>query len=228
MYNQIEKNEELKKLSSQVSKLLKEKFGKGPESCSAFEGEGYITFYIRKFTSPMENVLVQQGEVNLALRSRNIIVDSILTELKKIMEQAVNTDIRKIYHDWNYELNTGILNVVLSQGELTNHSFLVKEQLESKIIQINKLKNKLPKRTESIQIDSNLYLVKCSGFVLPIEKMLIDKGDTDLLLDMESIFKAHYFRHIEEFEMIFQKGVADLFIHWDYHNDESFVCFILK
>jgi uncharacterized protein YbcI len=54
-------------ISSYISKLLRKKFGRGPQSCQTTISKNHLVTYIRGFLSPMENVLLEQGQDNFCL-----------------------------------------------------------------------------------------------------------------------------------------------------------------
>lgn len=78
--------EKLKQLNSYASKLLRQNFGKGPTACQSFIGYRYLVFYIFDFLTPMENILLQQGHADSIDTSRSIILESILLELKGVIQ----------------------------------------------------------------------------------------------------------------------------------------------
>jgi uncharacterized protein YbcI len=70
-------------ISSITSKLLRKNFGRGPDSCHASVNYRFLIFYIRGFLSPMESILLENGNSDNIEVSRNIVMKNILAQLKR-------------------------------------------------------------------------------------------------------------------------------------------------
>ncbi|MEW9669957.1 Na-translocating system protein MpsC family protein [Ammoniphilus sp. 3BR4] len=169
-----------------TSKLLRKNFGRGPESCQAFVNHQYLVFYIRGFLSPMESVLLENGNADNIDISRGIVMQSVLAQLKGALELQFEQDVRDFYHDWNYPNNTGTI-IVVFERELTAldpniEQFPESTALKEEVSRISFLVEKVPEQVEAYRISPKLYLVKRVGILVPIEKALIAKGFQNTLV----------------------------------------------
>lgn len=225
-------NQKLLDMSSLTSKMLRKNFGRGPESCNAFANLQYLVFYIRGFLSPMEVVLLENGNSDTIDMSRNIVMHNVLTELKGILEIEFEQDVKSFYQDWNYPQNRGMVVVEFEnsvfEGEEQNASTALFESLIQEVDRISILVQKKPEVTKVYPISSKLYLVKREGILIQIEKALIEKGYDQTLLVTKDELEKSYLHHDSRFEEIFHNPVSDIFVDWDLRRDNSIICFVLK
>lgn len=220
-------------ISSLTSKLLRKNFGRGPESCFAFANERFLVFYIRGFMSPLESTLLEHGNSDNIDISRNIVMKTILNQLKGILELEFEQDIESFYHDWNYPQNTGMITV---QFESVVTQFVGQNQdahidlnpLIDEVDRISILVQKKPEKTVAYCISPKIFLVKRDGILVRIEKALIAKGFEQTLLVTKDELEKSYLHRDGRFEEIFSNPVADIFVDWEFHEDKSIICFVLK
>ncbi|THE13500.1 DUF2294 family protein [Bacillus timonensis] len=222
--------EKLKYISSYTSKLLRNKFGRGPESCSAVTSDQFLVLHIRGFVSPMEEVLLQENQRIQLDHARDVVIKNILAELKGVYQVTLETEIKGFFHDWNFPNNTGVIIAVLNdplkpmeKNQEVNFSLL-----ESEVSRISQLVEKTPDNVFSFQITPKIFIVKREGILVPIEKALIKAGfDKQLHFTKDELEKG-YFHRDGKFDQVFQGEVIDIFIDWDFKNDNSLICFVLK
>lgn len=224
--------QKLMDISSLTSKMLRKNFGKGPESCQVFAKDQFLVFYIRGFLSPMEIILLENGNRDNIDISRNIVMNNILTELKGILELEFENDVKYYYHDWNYPENRGMLLIEFEQnileGEVSIESEKTKDLLIKEVDRVTILVQKKPEETKVYCITPKVFIVKREGILIQIEKALIEKGYEEILLVTKDELEKSYFHRDGRFEEIFKKPVKDIFIDWDLSRDNSVICIILK
>ncbi|MBD8070856.1 Na-translocating system protein MpsC family protein [Bacillus sp. PS06] len=222
--------DQLKYISSYTSKLLRNTFGRGPESCFAATSDNYLIMYIRGFISPMEVVLVKNGQSADVDRTRTTIINSLMNELRGVVQVTLETEVFTFYHDWNYPNNRGIivleLEDVLIPAEKDAH--FDHSLLEKEVIRLSKLVQKAPERLQIKSITQKMIVVKRYGILVPIEKALLQKGFKDELYVTKDELEKFYFHKDGSFDDIFKEEVADIFIDWQLEHDNSLICFILK
>ncbi|WP_010677815.1 Na-translocating system protein MpsC family protein [Bacillus timonensis] len=222
--------EKLKYISSYTSKLLRSKFGRGPESCFAGTADHFLVLHIRGFVSPMEEVLLQENQHIQVDRARDVVIKSILAELKGVFQVTLETEVKVFSHDWNFPNNTGVIIAELDQTLVPMEkneevNFLL---LESEVERISCLVEKTPEETLSFQITPKIFIVKREGILVPIEKALIEAGfEKELHFTKDELEKSYFHRH-GKFDQVFHRSVTDIFIDWNFKNDNSLICFILK
>jgi uncharacterized protein YbcI len=217
-------------MSSLVSKLLRKNFGRGPESCFAAVNYQYLVFTIRGFLSPMESILLENGNADNIEISRNIVMRNILNQLKGVLEVEFDQDVSSFYHDWNYPNNTGIIIAEFEKEIQVDQTspLLDSDSLQKEVDRISILVEKSPEKIEAFQISNKIHLVKRYGILVPIEKALIAKGYEQQLLVTKDELEKSYYHHDGRFESIFKQPVADIFVDWNLNDDNSMMCFILK
>lgn len=226
--------EQLKHISSYTSKLFRQKFGRGPELCYASVGHRFLLIQIRGFLSPMEEVLFQHGEEHTIVRSRTIIVETILAELKGVITVTLGLEIDRCFHNWNFRNNTGILVVVfpesVSLGAEVPLEAITTDQdaLLEELNRISAIVQKVPDFTAVYPINAKMLVVHRKGILIKIEKALIQNGfHQELRLTKDELEKSH-FQRSSRIDQLLKRPVEDIFIDWNFQNDESIVCLMLK
>lgn len=217
-------------ISSFTSKVLRKNFGRGPQLCQSTLCDRYLVIYIKGFISPMEEVLIKQGHSNQVDKARTVIINHVIEELKGVVEISLNRDVDEYYHDWNFPNNSGILMFVLDEkvgSECMSVDYVIFKQLESEIARISLLVEKVPNEIHIYPLSNNLYLIEREGILIQIEKSLIQKGFADELKMTKDELEKNYFHRNSKFEEIFQAGVKDVFIDWNFKEDKSFMAIII-
>ncbi|WP_241558969.1 Na-translocating system protein MpsC family protein [Oceanobacillus halophilus] len=219
----------LNSISSYTSKLLRKNFGKGPKSCQTTVNHKFVVLYIRGFISPMEEVLISQGQTNQVTKARNVIINQVLEELTGVIQVSLNSEVEYYYHDWNFPNNTGNIIYVLNE-EIRNeniNSMIDNSLLEQEVARISELVQKVPDNINIYPVSSTIYLVGRIGILVPIEKALINKGFKDELLFTKDSLEKSYFHRYGKFKDIFKSDIKDIFIDWNTKEDKSLMAFIL-
>ncbi|OLS40994.1 DUF2294 domain-containing protein [Bacillus sp. MRMR6] len=215
-------------LSSYISKLLRKKFGRGPQSCHTTICRNYIVTYIRGFLTPMEDVLLQQGQNKYVDHARTVIINHLLDEIKGVIQITLETDVEEYYHDWNFPNNSGILMFVLEREVAPPvNSEVDLPRLGSRVERISHLVEKVPDRIHTYPISPSIFLIEREGILVPIEKALISRGFQQELKFTKDELEKTYFHREGRFEEIFNKPVRDIFIDWNFKEDKSMMAFIL-
>ncbi len=223
--------EDLLQLSSNLSKLLKRRFGKGPESCFVTLNSNRLAVYLRNYITPAEEVLIENKNVHLAKRFRSAVMDHVFLEFAPEASSILQITLDTFNHDWDYETNTGIL---LLEGKNSNKwvgsafETSLKESLFEEIIRISAEVHKVPQSIEMIKLNQNIVAVESKGIMLQIENILVEKGHLDLLQEQTIEIKNIYLNQKSVFTKIFGRKVESIFISWDYKNDRSYIFFCLK
>lgn len=223
-----QEQDKLNTISSFTSKLLRKNFGKGPQSCQSTLTKNHLVIYIRGFISPMEEVLIKQGQRNQVQKARTVILNYLLNELKGVIELTLDQEVKRVYHDWNFPNNSGAIMLVLDEEmneRATNSSF---QELEAEVARISELVQKVPDKIFVYPMSSTIYLVERVGILIMIEKALVQKGFTEELKITKDELEKEYFHRQGRFGDIFNRNVIDIFIDWDIHGDRSLMVFILK
>ena len=223
----INKNKE-EFISSYISKLLRKNFGKGPHTCRTTLSKNHLVTYIRGFLTPMEEILLQQGQNRYVDDVRAAIINHVLNEITGVVKVTLEVDVEEYYHDWNFPNNSGILIFVL-EGTIgqVSQADIDMQRLESEVGRLSYLVEKVPDHIHIYPISPSVYLVERSGILVPIEKALIEKGFEQELRFTKDELEKKYFHREGRFEDIFKKSIRDIFIDWNFKEDKSLMAFML-
>ena len=216
-------------ISSYISKLLRKNFGRGPRSCHTSISSHYLVTYIGGFLSPMEDVLLQQGQNKYVDYARNVIITHLMDEIKGVIQITFDVEVEEYYHDWNFPNNSGILIFVLDTeaGQRIKPDIDI-QRLELEVGRISLLVEKVPDKINIYSISPSIFLIERRGILIQIEKALIDKGFENELRFTKDELEKSYFHRYGRFEDIFHKSVRDIFIDWNFKEDKSIMAFILN
>lgn len=222
--------EDLLLLSSTLSKILKRRFGKGPEMCFVTLHSNRIIAYIRKYITPAEEVLLKNDNVNLVYKFRSAVMEDVIDEFIWEVKDSLGMSFDSYFEDWNFNRNTGMLILENSQSRNwinTDIHPALKEKLFEGISVVHNEIYKAPTSMEIIKINQNMYAVECRDTLIQMEKILYNKGYFGLLQERSNDIKNFYFLHKKKYDFIFETKVEDIFLFWDYKNDRSYMIFYL-
>ncbi|GAA0488766.1 hypothetical protein GCM10008986_13210 [Salinibacillus aidingensis] len=218
----------LNEISSHTSKLLRKNFGRGPKSCQTIISNKYIAIYIRGFVSPMEDVLLSEGQQNYVEKARTVIIDTIIKELIGIVKVSCKCEVEEYYHDWNFPNNSGVILFVLSEPlDEGSKPAVNQSELENEVVRISELVQKVPAKIYIHALSPYIYLVERAGILIPIEKALVDKGFKDELLITKDALEKEYFHKYGRLKELFDRDVKDIFVDWDFKEDKCYMVFVL-
>lgn len=221
----------LNTISSYVSKALRKSFGRGPESCKSVMSDQFLVVYIRGFVSPMEEILIKQGQRDQVELARGVIIQHVLEELRGTLVVLLNQEVERAYHDWNFPNNSGTLIFLLkpleAQGASSGPPGVDLSRLESEVARITQLVQKMPERVRTHFVSPGVYIVERDGIMIAIEKALVEKGYSEQLKVTKDELEKKYFHRYGEFNRIFGKEVLDIFVDWNFSEDKSLMAFIL-
>jgi uncharacterized protein YbcI len=178
--------QELLDLSSLTSKMLRRNFGRGPESCHAYINHRYLILYIRGFLTLMEAVLLENGRSDQIISSRRVVMDSVLAQLKGVIELKFQQEVRSFYQDWYYPNNTGWVTFEfesdITTPDETMEQFHENSLLIEEVERVSMLIQRKPEQITVYKISPKVYLMIRKGISVPVEKALILKGYQHTLL----------------------------------------------
>jgi len=220
--------DQLKSVSSYASKWLRQKFGRGPESCRAHLAGRFLVFVVRGFMSPMEEVLVQQGQNDTVHASRQIIIEKLLSELKGVFQVTLDVQVQDFYHDWNLQSNIGMIIAMLESPPANAEAdalteFPGKAECLAEVDRISQLTQRMPDLAQVYQITPQIYLIWREGILLRLEKALIAKGLAKELRLTKAELEKSYFYHDSRWSDILQAPLEDLFVDWNLKDDNSLI-----
>ncbi|CAM5789971.1 MULTISPECIES: DUF2294 domain-containing protein [Brevibacillus] len=219
-------------LSSYIGRVLRDHFGKGPESVFVTLGHTFITCYLRNFLSPMERVLLEQDQIVTILQTRDLLMKNLLPEITAYLKIATGVEIREVYYDWGLHNRSGIIVALTSEplphaGEIAE-AFTGKEQLHEEIEKISIQVEKIPEEMFSYKLNMRTILVVRNGILVAIEKEFIRLGFSESLRIAKRQLEKGMLHNDLHFESILGTKVVDLFVDWDFGRDKSVIVFIVN
>jgi uncharacterized protein YbcI len=229
---QLEVLEVQKELSSYIGKTLRDCFGRGPETVYVSIRKPFITVYIRNFISPMENVLLESQQENIIHNTRDILMQSIIPELKAYMTVLTKMEIDEFYYDWGLHNYSGMF-IAISKDKstldaLSNEGFTGKESLHEEINNIGQQTQKIPEEVLSVKINERTYAILRTGILITIEREFIRLGYRDMLRVAKRSVEKRQLHNNLRFESILDSKIDDVFVSWDFDRDKSIILFIVN
>ncbi|KKI89110.1 hypothetical protein WQ54_28220 [Bacillus sp. SA1-12] len=221
--------EQLNYISGYTSKLLRKKFGRGPQSCQSIANKWHLVIVIRGFLSPMEEVLLSKGQNNLIDLTRTTIISSVLEELKGVIQVTLEAEIEGCYHDWNLSTNSGLLMFTLNNPVVDMNEVIQLDAngIKAEVSRVSSLVQKVPEHIELYPLSSQIFLVERKGILIPIERALIMKGFIQELRMTKDELEKRYFYNEGKFEELFNINIKEIFIDWNLKDDRSLMAFII-
>lgn len=220
------------KLANNFGKLLRDKFGKGPEAIHVTISRPYVLVYINGFMSAMEQVLLDQGQDMTVKKAREYLMKSLDPELRGQIKATTDMDIQHLYYDWNLNNQTGVL-VGVSQ-ELpgdesdTSATYEGKDEVHKEISRISEQAEKVPDEVFSYLLSPRALIVIRKGILVPIEKQLFSLGFDETLRIAKRHLEGNMLINSTHFTKVLNAVVQDVFVDWDFALDNSVISFILK
>jgi uncharacterized protein YbcI len=219
--------DDLHALSSSFSKLLKRGFGKGPQTCYAVLKGNKLYVYIRSFMTPAEEILYGNHQYNLIAKFRTSVIRTLSEEFLNESSKLLGVQFESFYQDWNYDTNSGLLLFVSNSVNVdTKTEEMGSEGINKVIRTVGARFHKLPVALRTVPSPTNSYTIELKGVLLPIENLLYERGETDLLLTQVRNIKKGYWVHKGIIEEALNRSIEDIFMMWDYVENKNYIIFI--
>nr|WP_239565398.1 Na-translocating system protein MpsC family protein [Brevibacillus fulvus] len=215
-----------------LAKLLRDTFGKGPESIHVSMGHAFIVIYIRNFLSPMERLLIEKDEEQTVHRTRELLMRGISSEIAAYIKIVTGMDVKELYYDWSFQNRTGVI-IGISEQPVQNSTttfadFPGKVQLLQEINRISIRAQKLPEEIYSYQLNPRTLIIVRNGILVSIEKELIRLGYDQILKIAKRLLEKKLLHNNSHFESILSVKVMDIFADWNFERDKSVIVMILN
>ncbi|KAB2331751.1 Na-translocating system protein MpsC family protein [Bacillus mesophilum] len=216
-------------LSSTLSKLLKRRFGKGPETCYV-NGDGEkLYIFMRNFITPAEEVLLGSKQWEIAIHFRTAIIEAVIKEFSSEITKTLDQRYPSFYHDWNYEKNTGM--ILLVSGKANVEERLPAGTKNRILAMVDKIGSRFHKRAEHLSIlkyTPSICIIEADSIMAPLENLVFQMGKMNLLYRYSESVKKGYFEQKSSLEVSFNRIIEDIFIMWDYQSDKSLLVFTFR
>lgn len=219
-------------IASHIGRLLREAFGKGPQSIYVSINRPYVVIYLRNFLSQTEKILLQQDHLYIVQHTRNVVMESLIPEIKAYMLLLTGINIQEFYYDWGLHNYSGVFVGIGCEENHVYHGpqewYVGKKELHLEIERISLLIQKIPDNIQSYLINERTLLVIRTGILINISKELIRLGfEESLKLAERNLEKDHLFNN-NHLRKILKSPILDIFTVWNFHLDKSVIVFILN
>lgn len=218
-------------LARSIGKLLRDNFGKGPDSIFVTIKEPVITVYLKHFLSPTEKVLLDQEQVKIFFQTRDAIMIALIPKIKAYMTVITGMEINEFYYDWGIHNGSGIFVGLGFEDEdikLRNldEDYRGKREINEEVLSISQKVQRAPVDLFSYQINSRTILVFRKDILVPIEKELIRQGYEEVLRITKQKLEKSYLHNNPHFEAALKTEVTDIFVDWDFGRNKSVIVLI--
>ncbi|CAN7651645.1 Na-translocating system protein MpsC family protein [Paenibacillus sp. LjRoot56] len=219
-------------IAGHVGRLLREAFGKGPESIFVSINRPFVVIYLRSFLSPTERILLKQDQIFSIQNTRDLVMKSLIPEIKAYLLLLAGMQIREFYYDWGLHNHSGVMVGIETDDDSLQaglqERYTGKEELHKEIDTISFQVQKRPEELHSCMINERTLLVIRNGILISIEKELIRIGHEESLKLAKRNLEKNHLHNNSHFTDILKSQVIDVFVDWDFHLDKSVIAFILN
>ncbi|SET38730.1 Uncharacterized protein YbcI [Oceanobacillus limi] len=221
-----------KELASYIGKLLRDNFGRGPETVFVSVKQPFITVYLRKFLSPMEKVLMSEKQESFVQSSRDILMKSLIPEIKAYMKLLTACEIEEFYYDWNLQNQSGMFVAICPESakldQLATLDYPGKQEVHEEINNVSQQAQKVPEEVVSIKLNERTIVVIRTGIFVTIEREFIRMGQTEVLRTAKRRVEKRLLHNSTRMESILDAKIDDSFTAWDFERDKSVILFIIN
>ncbi|GEK58173.1 Na-translocating system protein MpsC family protein [Marinococcus halophilus] len=222
---QRSRQEQQKELGSHVSRVLREHFGRGPESVYVSLDPHSVVIHIRKFLAPMEEVLLDQHGQEAVEELRETMMAKMLPEVSHALSQLMEREGWTFFVDWNMTNRSGMITA-LHEPSFQNHPSLEdsphQSSLQEGVRQVSVRTEKVPGTVYAHQINDRTFIVVRSDVLIMIEKELIRTGYGKTLKTVKRQLEKRLL-YEEQFDRRLGVEIRDIFVDWDFEQDTSVV-----
>ncbi|MBJ6363983.1 Na-translocating system protein MpsC family protein [Paenibacillus sp. GCM10012307] len=223
MSQQINQHQQL--IASYTGKMLRDHFGKGPESVFVSIGSNVISIYLRNFVTPSERVLLEQNHETIIHQIREKLLQMIIPEISSYVEALTGIKLKEFYYDWNLHSKTmmllGICEGSVMKGAPVDTDYPGKQQLEREMDTLSQQTQRIPDEIVSFEMNPRMLVIIRKGILVHLEKELIRLGQGELLKRAKRNLEKSFLHNNNILDSILNKRVQDSFVDWNFNLDKS-------
>ncbi|GAA0357557.1 Na-translocating system protein MpsC family protein [Bacillus horti] len=213
--------------TQRISIMLKDKmstyFGMSPPTCTSYLHSPYLVITLKNILSPLESSLINQGEMFLVEKIRDVIMKPLLEELEDQLKQTMAFQVERWYYDWKYGANQGIIMAKEEKGfmsDVANSAHTFAEIVVDCYTEIHTE----PERVKVMEVHQHAFLLACSGVLFDIEKMLFKQGHEKLLRKRENPRRASFLHRLSQrLGWDYEHTFDHVSVLWDYEQDTALI-----
>ncbi|MEK3791154.1 Na-translocating system protein MpsC family protein [Paenibacillus sp. FSL R7-0204] len=212
-------------LSSFTGRLLRERFGKGPESIHASIGQQCIALHIRNFIGPVERFLLNKEEEQAFRYTRELLMKSLLPELAAYLKESMAIEVGELFYDWGIHNASGMIVALIKNDDVPIDDYAGREEVHIQINEVSRKVQKEPVYTDSWWLGPRILIIKREGIMIPLEKELIGLGYENTLKTTKRKMEKRYLEDTTTIAQMLGKELADIYVDWDFDKDTSVIAY---
>ncbi|UQZ84633.1 hypothetical protein SK3146_03888 [Paenibacillus konkukensis] len=220
-------------IASHIGKILRDAFGKGPQSIYVSMDRLFVVVYLRNFLTPTEKILLKQGQIRAIQHTRDVVMRSIIPEIKVYLLLLTGMNIKEFYYDWDLHNHSGVFVACQFEGSsslasASQEQYAGKEELHHEISCMSHRIQKRPDQIYSRMINKRTLLIVRCGVLIDLSKELIQLSDEDHLKQALTHLEKKHLQDNKYVEQILNTRIVDVFVGWNFQKDRSVIVFILN
>ncbi|PLT46011.1 hypothetical protein B8V81_4442 [Paenibacillus pasadenensis] len=214
-------------LTSQMGKLLRDRFGKGPESIYVSANEVCVSMHFRQFVSVVEKIMLQQNKDEAVRDTRQLVMDLIVPEFKALILRTLGLELQHIYYDWNLDNHSGIMIGLVDSSLFDRYqeSYRGKEYIHRQVERISAEAEKMPDAMHSFWTNARTLVIVRSGILIKLEKELLRAGyEPALRVAKRALEKSLLVTEVDMIEALGRTSDG-IYLDWKFDQDQSIIVF---
>ncbi|WP_322906729.1 Na-translocating system protein MpsC family protein [Paenibacillus sp. SGZ-1009] len=228
VYKSLNAKSIITQATSYTTKLLRNRFGKGPESVSIHLCKNCVVFHLKNFISPVEKFLISQEEEQAFRYTRDLMMKSLLPELRSFLQHQLHMDVIDWYYDWGLYHASGVIVALLGPETMAAADYKHKQAIQQQIIQTTRALQKPPEYIDSWWINARMLFVFRRGTTILLEKEFITLGYEPMLRLTKDKLEKRLLQKHTGIEQIVGKKIADLYVDWNFEKDHSMIIYLFE
>ncbi|WP_411343740.1 Na-translocating system protein MpsC family protein [Paenibacillus sp. WLX1005] len=214
--------------TSYTTKLLRNRFGKGPESVSIYLNKNCMVFHLKNFISPVEKFLLSQEEEQAFRYTRDLLMKSLLPELRSFLQNQLHMEVLDWYYDWGLYHASGVIIALLGKDMSSAADYDNKVLIHERIIEATSALQKPPDDIDSWWINSRMLFIFRRGVTILLEKEFISLGYEHMLRMTKDRLEKKLLENHVGIQSIVGKKVADIYVDWNFEQDHSMIVYLFE
>lgn len=191
-----------------------------------------MTIYLRNFITPSESVLLRQNQEDIVQKTRDMLLQTLIPEIKAYIKILSGIEIKEFYYDWGLHNKSGVFVCIgASEAKIEEsggEEYNGKESLHSEINRISIQAQKEPEEIHSYLLNPRTLVIIRKGILVSIERELIRLGSSETLKLAKRNLETRLLHNSNMFGSILQTKVNDIFVDWDFNLDKSAIVMIMS
>jgi len=220
----MEKKEIVQSITGFVGKLLRARFGKGPEALSVLLDKQSVVLTLNRFTNPVEDELLAREDEKTFRYTRELLIKSLVPDIQTFFEEELGLPPMNFFYDWNVGQASGMITgLIRDESEILKaaQDYPGRESVHKQIAELLGKVQTTPDLILSWWIDPDNLFVFRKGLAILLEKEFNDLGQSDILKTAKRKLEKELLWQDARIGNALGRQMTDLYIDWDFDRDDS-------